>query len=138
MDAYLKHVDLDRDAADDLFDILDADESKSIDVTEFVKGCLHLKGLPRSADLLKLSLESRKGNRRTHEMLTVMMEAVQDLQRNAGINARSSVDLGDLFKRPEAPAPPKPKDLDAEDAKLFSTMGLDDSAQPASYTMLAA
>merc|ERR1719326_836439 len=40
LDAYLTAVDLDRAAADNLFEILDADKSNTISVPEFISGCL--------------------------------------------------------------------------------------------------
>jgi len=60
LDGYLAAVDLDVTAADNLFELLDRDHTDSIDVIEFIEGCLRLRGPPRSADVAQLLLETRK------------------------------------------------------------------------------
>merc|ERR1712125_73699 len=43
-----------------LFRLLDADESTKLDLNEFVRGCLQLKGNARSIDLGQLMYEHRR------------------------------------------------------------------------------
>merc|ERR1712138_110825 len=60
MDTYLQAIDLPRAAAGNLFRLLDVDNDGSINVEEFVDGCLRMQGLPRSADITQLLVESRQ------------------------------------------------------------------------------
>jgi hypothetical protein len=54
MDEYFKAIDLSRRDAQQLFKLLDTDQSGTISVEEFVRGCLRLKGPARSVDLAAL------------------------------------------------------------------------------------
>jgi hypothetical protein len=81
MDNYLVAVDLPRSAADNLFDILDVDKTNSINVSEFVDGCLRLRGLPRSADVTQLLLESRKSQIKEKEWFAALSRVMMDTRR---------------------------------------------------------
>merc|ERR1719359_415156 len=72
MDKYLVAVDLPRSAATNLFDILDKDKSGTINVNEFVEGCLRLRGLPRAADIAQLLCENRKWQAKQQEWFTAL------------------------------------------------------------------
>lgn len=51
MVAYFQSVDLDKNQAGDLFQLLDTDGSGTLTVEEFVRGCMRLKGPARSVDM---------------------------------------------------------------------------------------
>jgi len=55
--AYFQVLGLDIDEAKTLFGLLDHDQNGSIDVEEFVSGCMRLKGDAKSLDIGKLQLE---------------------------------------------------------------------------------
>jgi len=52
--AYLSALGLDEDDADKFLALLDDDGSGDVDLTEFLNGCLRLKGPARSADIVHL------------------------------------------------------------------------------------
>lgn len=97
--AYLRSVELDVTEARSLFLLLDTDGSGSINITEFVFGCMRLKGPARSIDLAILMHDSRL----LHELLDDVREAqfehswelknlqscLRDLPRVAPENLRS-------------------------------------------------
>eukprot|EP00927_Polykrikos_kofoidii_P002187 TRINITY_DN10857_c0_g1_i1.p1 TRINITY_DN10857_c0_g1~~TRINITY_DN10857_c0_g1_i1.p1 ORF type:complete len:1583 (-),score=353.88 TRINITY_DN10857_c0_g1_i1:39-4787(-) len=56
MSDYFKSCDVNQKAAKGLFRMLDADQSGTLSVDEFVMGCLRLRGQARSVDLVHLSI----------------------------------------------------------------------------------
>lgn len=75
--AYLRSVDLDVTEATSLFTLLDTDGSGHISITEFVFGCMRLKGTARSVDLAILIHDSKV----LHDQLDAI-RAVQHAQSN--------------------------------------------------------
>mmetsp|Transcript_75797 Transcript_75797/g.210460 ORF Transcript_75797/g.210460 Transcript_75797/m.210460 type:complete len:542 (+) Transcript_75797:16-1641(+) len=72
--ANLHAVSVDVRQAENLFDILDYDESGSLDATEFVEGVMAARGEAQSADLLAVQCDLWKAERR-------MMENIYDLRK---------------------------------------------------------
>lgn len=81
MDSYLQAVELPRSAAATLFEILDNDKSNSINVNEFVEGCLRLRGLPRAADVAQLLMEFRKNSQRQKDWFTALTRILEKLRQ---------------------------------------------------------
>jgi hypothetical protein len=52
--AFFSTLQIDADTAWDLFKLLDADEGGSIDIDEFVSGCVRLRGTAKALDVAKL------------------------------------------------------------------------------------
>mmetsp|Transcript_19200 Transcript_19200/g.44856 ORF Transcript_19200/g.44856 Transcript_19200/m.44856 type:complete len:703 (+) Transcript_19200:2-2110(+) len=59
MRAFLKHIGIDSDDAWSLFNLLDRDKGGSIDIDEFVDGCLRLRGPAMQIQLAKLQYEQK-------------------------------------------------------------------------------
>lgn len=76
-DTYLEALDLNRDTANDLFELIDTDQNLSVNLSEFVDGCMRLKGIPRAADVSQLLMESRRHQRHERRMLRDMMHATE-------------------------------------------------------------
>eukprot|EP00450_Noctiluca_scintillans_P014600 CAMPEP_0194523428 /NCGR_PEP_ID=MMETSP0253-20130528/58313_1 /TAXON_ID=2966 /ORGANISM="Noctiluca scintillans" /LENGTH=622 /DNA_ID=CAMNT_0039367967 /DNA_START=69 /DNA_END=1937 /DNA_ORIENTATION=+ len=90
MERYLKLVDLSDTKAEDLFMLLDADESGSISVEEFVQGCIRLRGPARSVELSILMHNFR--------VFTVRMEKqTADVERTLSQVMRTQEDLANNF-----------------------------------------
>jgi len=129
MDIFFEAVDLNRQHARVLFDLLDADNSGTLSVEEFVRGCLRLKGPARSIDLanlvqnfeqstqkVNLQLESveknlSEGHRFLSSTLANLSSKVEHMQRRP-------------WQRPPAPSGPDapglhcPPDLDPKQRPL--------------------
>merc|ERR1712100_18992 len=71
MQDYFVAVDLDRSEAKGLFHLLDMDGNGSIDVNEFLSGCLRLRGPAKSLDMQVLLREHR---RTSSQCLTALNE----------------------------------------------------------------
>mmetsp|Transcript_25899 Transcript_25899/g.34989 ORF Transcript_25899/g.34989 Transcript_25899/m.34989 type:complete len:216 (+) Transcript_25899:3-650(+) len=70
--AYFDGLDLTTDDAWNLFKLLDSNESNSIDLEEFVAGCLRLRGRARSIDIHMLLYESRWIMKRVDAVVEVL------------------------------------------------------------------
>mmetsp|Transcript_41346 Transcript_41346/g.105184 ORF Transcript_41346/g.105184 Transcript_41346/m.105184 type:complete len:694 (+) Transcript_41346:132-2213(+) len=64
MRAYFKIIDVDIDEAEDLFKLIDIDDSGAIDPEEFVNGCVRLQGPAKAIDLATLMHEYKQGLKR--------------------------------------------------------------------------
>lgn len=85
LDNYLDAVDLTRDTCTDLFELLDADHSNTVNIDEFVDGCMRLKGHPRAADVAAVLMVVRKQNekfRKSFSRVTTMIEQYRMEMRN--------------------------------------------------------
>jgi len=67
--AYFRSLEITVDDAWNLFRLLDDNESNSIDLEEFVTGCLRLRGSARSIDIHMLMYESKWTMRKLSEVL---------------------------------------------------------------------
>merc|ERR1712032_678879 len=76
MDDYFKAVDLSRQEAGHLFELLDVDKSGSISTEEFVRGCLRLRGPARSIDLATMAHEMGEHSNRVQENLLAIEEGL--------------------------------------------------------------
>eukprot|EP00929_Paragymnodinium_shiwhaense_P034647 TRINITY_DN1881_c0_g1_i5.p1 TRINITY_DN1881_c0_g1~~TRINITY_DN1881_c0_g1_i5.p1 ORF type:complete len:635 (+),score=80.83 TRINITY_DN1881_c0_g1_i5:65-1969(+) len=74
---YFALLELDTSDAWMLFQLLDDDGSGSIDVEEFVDGCLKLKGTARSIDLARLSMEFKHSSQRFEEDLNKLRDTLR-------------------------------------------------------------
>eukprot|EP00929_Paragymnodinium_shiwhaense_P034651 TRINITY_DN1881_c0_g3_i1.p1 TRINITY_DN1881_c0_g3~~TRINITY_DN1881_c0_g3_i1.p1 ORF type:complete len:651 (+),score=91.11 TRINITY_DN1881_c0_g3_i1:48-2000(+) len=77
---YFAMLELDTSDAWMLFQLLDDDGSGTIDVEEFVDGCLRLKGAARSIDLAKLNKEIKMNHQRVGEDLSKMEVQLRDVR----------------------------------------------------------
>jgi hypothetical protein len=66
---FLSAIQLDTQDAWELFKLLDTDDSRLIDVEEFISGCLRLKGAAKSMDVAKMSYEARVRHKRLKRTL---------------------------------------------------------------------
>jgi len=108
-----------------VFDILSGHGQHAIEPWEFVVGCIRLRGVAKSVDLLALSLDHRRNIRRQHEFEAVCLNEFMALRRDLGIFAAelnlqdSSESLAGFCKGPldgmHAAAPPRPSSY-----KLFA------------------
>merc|ERR1712113_1212301 len=76
--AYLESLDIEPTDAWTLFKLLDADEEGSIDIDEFVRGCLNLKGAAKAVHIAKMEHDNKK----MRLVLDSFMESV-DIQLDA-------------------------------------------------------
>jgi len=60
----LKLMDLDASAAEPLFKLLDVDEVGTVSFEDFIDVCVHLRGPPRSIDLMTAVYEHRRAAKR--------------------------------------------------------------------------
>jgi len=67
---YLTNLDIDREDAEFLFDMLDVDSSGFIDVDEFLNGCIRLQGPAKALDLLLVTRETRSALDRNLDCMT--------------------------------------------------------------------
>merc|ERR1719517_350810 len=75
MELYFKAIDLDVSEARGLFKLLDLDESGTINVDEFVMGCLRLRGPAKAIDMATLMYDTRKANQR-------VLQVIEDMHRS--------------------------------------------------------
>mmetsp|Transcript_65243 Transcript_65243/g.180970 ORF Transcript_65243/g.180970 Transcript_65243/m.180970 type:complete len:571 (+) Transcript_65243:59-1771(+) len=78
--AYFHSLEITVDDAWNLFRLLDDNESNSIDLEEFVTGCLRLRGSARSIDIHMLMYESKWTMRKLSEVLGVFNGLVDSLR----------------------------------------------------------
>merc|ERR1719160_425407 len=71
----LHSVEIDMRGAEGLFDILDYDDSGSLDVTEFIEGCMRARGGAKAKDVLALQCDLW----RTQQGVQVELQALQDM-----------------------------------------------------------
>merc|ERR1712129_247437 len=65
MHLYFETIDLDLREAEDLFHLIDIDNSGSIDPEEFVNGCIRLQGPAKAIDLATLMSEFHRSSHKT-------------------------------------------------------------------------
>merc|ERR1719265_3060719 len=68
-------VEIDLRGAEGLFDILDYDDSGSLDMTEFIEGCMRARGGAKAKDVLALQCDLW----RTQQGVRVELQALRDL-----------------------------------------------------------
>jgi len=71
---HLETLDMDCNTAEELFDLLDVEQSGQIEVAEFVEGCLRVRGEARSIDVFALLMESRA----RHKLNAKVMDRVEE------------------------------------------------------------
>merc|ERR1719191_470869 len=71
----LQSVEIDMRCAEGLFDILDYDDSGSLDVTEFIEGCMRARGGAKAKDVLALQCDLW----RTQQGVKTELQALQGL-----------------------------------------------------------
>merc|ERR1712216_846044 len=78
MESFFKSVDVDVSEAKGLFHLLDIEGTGTVDVDDFIMGCLRLRGAAKAIDLATLMSETRRLRRewRMH------METFQELMRS--------------------------------------------------------
>eukprot|EP00747_Dinoflagellata_sp_TGD_P107646 gnl/TRDRNA2_/TRDRNA2_170181_c3_seq3.p1 gnl/TRDRNA2_/TRDRNA2_170181_c3~~gnl/TRDRNA2_/TRDRNA2_170181_c3_seq3.p1 ORF type:complete len:349 (-),score=46.27 gnl/TRDRNA2_/TRDRNA2_170181_c3_seq3:34-990(-) len=97
MHAWLEAMDLDPDDAWEFFRLLDTDEGNTVDLGEFVTGCLKLRGMAKGIDLAVLMAETRWMRKRLSRFMNYVEQQFGELQPSA----QDSVYLKDQ----EGPAP---------------------------------
>jgi len=58
--AYFQALDMDVSQAHNLFEMLDADSSNSVNVDEFIEGCVRLRGAAKSVDVSMILMQCKK------------------------------------------------------------------------------
>jgi len=93
MIAYFENIDLDVAEAEDLFKLLDMDESGTITLEEFVNGSLRLAGPAKAIDLAALNFELRHEMRRSALRQVHILEQLRQPRNasTASITAEQSV-----------------------------------------------
>merc|ERR1719463_444965 len=71
----LYEVEIDMRGAEGLFDILDYDDSGSLDVTEFIEGCMRARGGAKAKDVLALQCDLW----RTQQGVKSELQALRDM-----------------------------------------------------------
>merc|ERR1712176_916814 len=77
--AYLATQQLDTYDARQLFNILEREEDQEVGIEDFIMGCMRLKGVAKSVDLVALLQESRKQNRRVREKMSNIQEQLHSI-----------------------------------------------------------
>jgi len=77
--AYFDALELDASDAYAFFRLMDQDMGDTIDLNEFVEGCMRLRGVAKGIDLHLLSNEQRKFVRRYDEDMQMIEEAIAQL-----------------------------------------------------------
>lgn len=75
LQAYFKAVDLDVSEARGLFDLVDIEDAKAIDVEDFINGCVRLRGPAKAIDLATVMSEIR----RVRVQLDALTSATEEL-----------------------------------------------------------
>lgn len=78
--AYFKQIDVDVTEAECLFDMLDINDSGSIDLEEFLSGCLRMQGSVKALDLLLVTREARYNDVRRGESLHRMEAKLREIR----------------------------------------------------------
>eukprot|EP00929_Paragymnodinium_shiwhaense_P062290 TRINITY_DN31105_c0_g1_i1.p1 TRINITY_DN31105_c0_g1~~TRINITY_DN31105_c0_g1_i1.p1 ORF type:complete len:730 (+),score=136.86 TRINITY_DN31105_c0_g1_i1:69-2258(+) len=78
---YFESIDVDISEASCLFEILDVDDSGSIDLEEFISGCLRMQGPAKALDLLLITRESSRSQSRQEKSLTSLQTQMRRVNR---------------------------------------------------------
>eukprot|EP00439_Symbiodinium_sp_Y106_P012827 s3066_g1.t2 len=91
LDTVLESLGISTDDVKTLFSLIDADGSGSIDLQEFVSGCMQLHGPAKSMQMAKMSYE----NKRISSSIKKLMSQVRDMQRkmNTVLSMRTAVPM---------------------------------------------
>lgn len=84
--AYLSTQQLDAYDARQLFNILDLEDDQEVGIEEFIMGCMRLKGMAKSVDVVALLQESRKNNRKVKDALSDLQEQVLAISHRLGMD----------------------------------------------------
>lgn len=76
LDEYIRVVGITRNEATRLFQLLDSDESGTVNVAEFVSGCLRLRGPAKAMDMADLFYNMKKQSEHSHEKIMSVVQAV--------------------------------------------------------------
>eukprot|EP00929_Paragymnodinium_shiwhaense_P063250 TRINITY_DN31610_c0_g2_i1.p1 TRINITY_DN31610_c0_g2~~TRINITY_DN31610_c0_g2_i1.p1 ORF type:complete len:765 (+),score=152.40 TRINITY_DN31610_c0_g2_i1:161-2455(+) len=79
---YFESIDVDISEAGCLFEILDIDDSGTIDLEEFISGCLRMQGPAKALDLLLITRESSRSMDRTEKVLASLQAQVSHIGQN--------------------------------------------------------
>jgi len=85
--AYLATQQLDAYDARQLFNILDLEDDQEVGIEEFIMGCMRLKGMAKSVDVVALLQESRKNNRKVKDFLSEVQDQLSAIQLKLGVSA---------------------------------------------------
>eukprot|EP00927_Polykrikos_kofoidii_P007571 TRINITY_DN13116_c0_g1_i4.p2 TRINITY_DN13116_c0_g1~~TRINITY_DN13116_c0_g1_i4.p2 ORF type:complete len:162 (+),score=22.84 TRINITY_DN13116_c0_g1_i4:364-849(+) len=98
---FFKQCDFDRRAAHGLFRLLDADQSGTLSVDEFVMGCMRLRGEARSVDLVLLSIQMGEVLNAGRDQFLEICDRLSKLTGTARL--RSTASSGDNSKGKSLP-----------------------------------
>mmetsp|Transcript_42382 Transcript_42382/g.91024 ORF Transcript_42382/g.91024 Transcript_42382/m.91024 type:complete len:311 (+) Transcript_42382:2-934(+) len=95
MDEYIKAIGISISEAEHLYDLLDTDDSGTVSIAEFVRGCLRLRGTAKSMDLAEMEYKMRESFaamtlvmlRATGKIFTMLSKNTKEVEM---INSRSS------------------------------------------------
>eukprot|EP00929_Paragymnodinium_shiwhaense_P034653 TRINITY_DN1881_c0_g5_i1.p1 TRINITY_DN1881_c0_g5~~TRINITY_DN1881_c0_g5_i1.p1 ORF type:complete len:624 (+),score=98.32 TRINITY_DN1881_c0_g5_i1:59-1930(+) len=91
---YFALLELDTSDAWMLFQLLDDDGSGTIDVEEFVDGCLRFKGTARSIDLAKLSMDFKHTTQRFNDELNSLNRNLTGVQKVLDVQGSDAATRG--------------------------------------------
>lgn len=82
--AYMATQQLDAFDPRQLFNIMESEDDEGVGIEDFIMGCMRLKGLAKSVDVVALLQESRKQNRRVRDKMADIQEQLNGLAHLCG------------------------------------------------------
>merc|ERR1712228_910827 len=70
MDVYFKNLDIDKSDAQDLFHLIDINNSGAVDWEEFINGCLRLRGPAKAIDLAAFQHDFKRLSKRINDHIS--------------------------------------------------------------------
>jgi Ca2+-binding EF-hand superfamily protein len=107
LEEYLVAMDLSRTNAQDLFRLLDEDQSGEISIEEFVHGCMRLKGIARAADVCQILVD-------VQELRKELMEVAEEVRK-----ARQEASARDVSIKAEISATSKDRASKHVDSRVY-------------------
>merc|ERR1712151_1422577 len=79
--AFFASLEIEVETAWEIFKLLDIDGGGTLDIEEFVTGCLRLRGPAKALDVARVF----EMGRRTDEMMTIVLEQLESMKKNQNI-----------------------------------------------------
>jgi len=99
--AYFAGLDLDPSEARSMFVLMDLDKSGSVDIDEFVDGCLKIKGHAKSIDVLSIMYDNANQYEYFTRLLDKLSHDMEQLKGRSGVRHESLKSSGQLPERNE-------------------------------------
>merc|ERR1719386_577592 len=88
--AFLATLELEASDAWELFKLLDSDDSQTIDIDEFVTGCMRLKGNAKAIDIAKISYDFKMMHRSLSRFMKDVKESFTLLKKGMALEPKVS------------------------------------------------